>query len=161
MDYDNTVKFGLGYRSVEFGAEVGMSKILDEKRSGRTSVIFKSAMGASSIADNGSLYNMWGEDGSLFPNWEKDLTGVVQHYVENGYTVNLAGTFWMQGEADSFNVANIDAYESNLTALVKKMKGVYSDLKLENAKNAPFVIGKISHTYCCVGGDSRRARKRC
>ncbi|MGN1052379.1 MAG: sialate O-acetylesterase, partial [Candidatus Scatosoma sp.] len=138
------VAYGKGSRDANsFGPEIGIANAI--ATSGRTNaaVIYKYAIGGT------YLYPVSGKDtwaNALYDNWKTNLSIVVNHYTGLGYTVNLMGTFWMQGEADSEQEAYYNAYADNLTALINNMRSDYAALSVRNA-SAPFVIGKIAANY--------------
>jgi len=144
-EFGTKVAYGKGSRGPEyFGPEIGMAKIID--KSGRTNeaIIFKYAWGGTYLYDKNGDGFCW--QGQLYDSWKADLTAMVAHYKDLGYTVHLMGTFWMQGEADSEQEVYKDAYEDNLKALIRRMRGDYQALGMTNA-GAPFVIGKIANNY--------------
>ncbi len=166
------VAYGQGMASDRFGAEIGMADKIAEFNSGNTSVIFKYAVGGTYLVNNttnsfSTNNGNWcppsmckeGDSGfnaaitgKLFRGWQEQLTATVQKYQKDGYTVRLCGTFWMQGEAESGTASEYNVYDNYLEALIGDMRSVYSSLKLDNAKKAPFVIGKISSTFNNGGG---------
>lgn len=154
------VVYGKGNTTSHFGAEISLADKISEYSSNE-SVIFKFAYGGVYLVNNLSNRN-WcppsmcsegdsgyvaGKTGDLFVEWKNMLNTKMTEYKNKGYTIRLAGTFWMQGEAEIGQASEYGVYDTYLKALISDMRAVYSEFGFENAVKAPFVIGKISPTY--------------
>ncbi len=62
-----------------------------------------------------------------------------------GYSTEVVGMLWMQGESDAFNTTAA-AYQTNLTAFIEDVRNNYGS-------NLPFVIGEITRSYILNGVD--------
>ena len=144
-EFGTKVSYGKGSRGPDyFGPEIGMAKVIAESGRQNEALIFKYAWGGTYLYDKNGDGFCW--QGQLYDSWKADLTTVVTHYRDLGYTVHLMGTFWMQGEADSEQETFKNAYADNLKTLIRRMRGDYAALGVTNVY-APFVIGKIANNY--------------
>ena len=145
--FDKVVKFGQGFDDDRFGAEIGIADIISQSGTENESLIVKYASGSLNITSN------WcppskndGQGGTWYDGCMDTVQSAVTHYSELGYTINLKGTFWMQGEAESEN-GNGTLYADYLTALIGDMREDFVEMFGVEAESAPFVIGKIAPTY--------------
>lgn len=145
--FDKVVKFGQGFDDDRFGAEIGLADVISQSGTENESLIVKYASGSLNITSNWcppSKNN--GTGGTWYEGCMDTIQTAVTHYTDLGYEVNLKGTFWMQGEAESEN-GNGALYETYLTALIGDMREDYVEIFDETAESAPFVIGKVAPTY--------------
>lgn len=63
----------------------------------------------------------------------------LQALVAAGYTPEIIGMVWLQGESDASTLAGAEAYDENLTDFVSDMRSHYGE-------DLPFVIGGIGYT---------------
>jgi hypothetical protein len=118
-----------------FGPEIGAGPLLGRKHPDSTIAIVKFAESGTSLARD------WDPDrpgGHYRRMISRVRTAVRNLRSTRSAPVRLAGFFWMQGESDSELLEHADAYEDNLSALVREVR---SDLK---APRLPFVVGRIN-----------------
>lgn len=157
------VKYGQGIANDRFGVEVGLADVIDTY-SENEALIFKYAIGGTYLADNttswfSTEYGNWCSpsmtrsnpsiSGVIYDDAMESLQQAVELYEGLGYTINLKGTFWMQGEAecDGTGPRNYQ-YDRCLTALINDLRDDYFEiLGDERVKVAPFVIGKICPSF--------------
>ncbi len=165
QSYKDIVKFGYGTTTACFGSEIGIADMISQYNPGNESLIFKYARGGSFLTDNIThtnpiKYGNWcppsmitensvdGMSGVLYNDFITMLKEAIALYESNGYTVNLKGTFWMQGEAEAgAGTQYSDDYEGHLRALISDVRAEYSEIFGEYATETPFVIGKICPTF--------------
>ena len=163
-NFNTYVDFGLGAAYDRFGAEVGMAKAIQTFNTSNPSIILKTAFGGSYLVDNHTdspsiNFGNWcspsernpstavdGITGVCYDKLLENIDTVVNHYHEEGYTVRLGGTFWMQGEAES-GTATSGQYGNSLEALIKDLRNDYATRFDDNAATAEFVIGKIAPDF--------------
>ena len=161
-NFSTQVRLGLGWTASHFGPEIGMAEMIT-KYSGKQSIIVKCAYGGSGLVDNTSSqshsYGNWTSPSMINPatahatktgynynQFIQRISEAVEHYESEGYTINLKGTFWMQGEAEMGMASQ--TYATALTALINDLREDYATFfEQTNATTAPFVIGKIAPTY--------------
>ena len=66
-----------------------------------------------------------------------DVADAIDNLEAAGHTVKVAGMMWMQGESDTLHEWMANAYESNLTAFIARVR---SDLA---TPDMPFILGRI------------------
>lgn len=166
-------RIGLG-RSTDsrnyFGPELGMADALSSyynAESGKTAAIIKYAAGGTSL-----LNNLGGENApegnwvspsyqaSLDPSGVSSLTGgLYRNFIAEaqkrvgelksmGYTVNVRGLFWMQGESD---VGQEVEYKKAFAYFVSDIRGDLGEIAGADLSSMPVYVGQISQT---TGGDT-------
>jgi hypothetical protein len=118
-----------------FGPEIGAAPMLARLHPDSTIAVVKFA------ASGTSLYRDWSPSrrGGLYDQMiirVREAVGNLRATREA--TVDLAGFFWMQGEADSERLRAATAYQHNLATFVRSVR---RDLR---APKLPFVLGRIT-----------------
>ena len=166
--FDVNAKLGQGRSVSHFGAEVGMAEVISQKNPNGQSVIIKKAIGGTYLIDNQTAdvsknNGNWcppsmrtesaqaGLTGKIYDDFVDIVEKATAHYRGEGYTVNLMGTFWMQGEAEN-GAATPTQYAEHLKALILDLRVDIADDFDNDVNEAPFVIGKIAPTF--AGGGS-------
>ena len=113
-----------------FGPEVTFSRLL--KRGGYNPAIFKYTQGSTSLADD---WRAPGQSGH-YDTMVTKFNAAVLDLQNQGYTVNIAGFIWIQGEQDATDATDAGNYQSNLNAII-------SDFRTNVASNSTleFVLG--------------------
>jgi len=113
-----------------FGPEVTFSRLL--KRGGYNPAIFKYTEGSTSLADD---WKAPGQSGH-YDTMVTKFNAAVLDLQNQGYTVNIAGFIWIQGEQDATDATDAGNYQSNLNAII-------SDFRTNVASNSTleFVLG--------------------
>ena len=113
-----------------FGPEVTFSRLL--KRGGYNPAIFKYTQGSTSLADD---WRAPGQSGH-YDTMVTKFNAAVLDLQNQGYTVNIAGFIWIQGEQDATDATDAGNYQSNLNAIINDFRtNVASNSTLE------FVLG--------------------
>lgn len=180
-DFNTTVDFGLGRSSEHFGAEVGIAERHTAMCPDQEAIIIKCALGSvylvdtvNSITSNSGnwcpptykdSYKNGDKSGLLYRQLISYVTAAAKHYTDLGYKIDLKGTFWMQGEAETIDSSYTEStgnYKACLKALIGDLRNDYAEiLNDESAKKSAFVIGRISPTFQKrVNGDAVDAVKR-
>ena len=172
--YETPVALGMGRGTAYFGAEVGMAEVISEENQGGQAVILRYAIGGSYLIDNQThsvsvAYGNWCPPSMRTSSAKEGLTGIlydgfislvqnaVSHYQTEGYTVNLKGTFWMQGEAENGAIST-EGYAQHLKAFINDMREDLAETFDNDVANAPFVIGKIASTFAGGGAGVEQIR---
>ena len=123
-----------------FGAEVTFSRKL--KQAGYNPAIFKYAQGATSIFEH------WLNpgQGGLYDNMVTALNSAITELENQGYTVNIRGFIWIQGESDSGSDAAANAYYYNLNTLINDLRN-----NVLNLPNLPILLGVDEQFFNLVG----------
>jgi len=114
------------------GPEITFGRSVLEKNKGKKIALIKSSKGAS------SLYYSWKP--GTGPQWldlVEDVTDGMATLCQDCNPV-IVGFIWMQGENDTLDQSNAQAYEQNLTDFIAAVRTEFS------VPNLPFVIGQIS-----------------
>ncbi len=171
------VKLGQGQNAQYMGPEVGMAKILSQTHTAdHPAVIIKYAAGGVFLGDyNGAFgnapylfteqYGNWASP-SVIARWKQEgkkvhrnsglmytrFLEVLERGLESvraqGFKPVVKGYIWMQGESDAEHKELSEIYGTNLQALIGDMRTDVAALTEDgNAKDMPFVVGKITPTY--------------
>src|SRR5262249_11243966 len=116
-----------------FGPEIKLGRVLADALPTDIAIV-KFAIGGSSLAVD------WdpATPGSYYDQMTDDVTLALAALGAMGDTGRVRGFFWMQGEADSQNLAQATAYEANLTNLIQRVRTDLGDPML------PFVFGRTN-----------------
>jgi hypothetical protein len=127
-----------------FGPEVGFSDTIKNLVDTGSSSTFTKPIAMAKFAKGGTnLADDWdplGLSNYMYDGWISTLNDFKTKLTNGGYTYNIRGVIWFQGEADAANSTNANAYEANLTAFIAQLR---SDV---GSPNLPFVISKIKYT---------------
>lgn len=85
-----------------------------------------------------NLYYDWNPDNSLYYNALSEINAGIESLMDEGYSVDIRGICWMQGESDGMEYTFAYNYENNLNNFISRIR---SDIR---AKNTPFIIGELS-----------------
>lgn len=100
---------------------------------------------------------------TLYPRMKERVDRAIADLSDRGYTVQIAGFFWMQGETDASIENMARNYEVNLTHFIQTIR---EDFK---ASNLPFIYGMVhfgndhkkpNGTVNCCGDTVRTAQLR-
>ena len=143
------------------GPELGITTALD--KSANKNAIIKVAHGNTSLYNNTTSkesinYGTWtppsyiekhnintvgNRTGDLYLTFIAKVAEGLEKLVEAGYTPNIKGVWYMQGEADTFGAASSGAYEELLTTLISDMRADLTDVSGMDCSELPFVYGRI------------------
>lgn len=124
-----------------FGPEVGFSDEIKSRVDVGTSSTFTKRVAMAKCAYGGLGIANWNSStGFMYSSTVTFINDLTTKLTNAGYTYNIRGVIWFQGETDASNQTDANAYETNLTNLI-------SDLRTEiGDANLPFVISKVSYT---------------
>lgn len=112
--------------SPTFGPEVTFGRSIADAYPGETFALIKYALGGSKLATD------WNPStGATYTAFRNTVTNGLAVLTNAGYTYEIAGMLWMQGESDSSS-AYANAYQANLTAFIADIRSRYGII--------PFVI---------------------
>jgi hypothetical protein len=113
-----------------FGPEVTFSRKL--KKAGYNPAIFKYTLGGSSI------YNNWKNpgQGGMYDDMVVEFRKAVDSLINKGFSINIRGFIWIQGESDAENDTMVSAYYKNLRTMIL-------DVRNNMVKNStlPIILG--------------------
>ncbi|NLL12920.1 MAG: sialate O-acetylesterase [Fibrobacter sp.] len=75
--------------------------------------------------------------GTLYSNMMKHIKDAFDALDTSKYTIHMGGFVWLQGEFDAMNNSQADAYETNLTNLIKDIRDTL------NAEDLPVILPMI------------------
>jgi hypothetical protein len=122
--------------SPAFGSEVSFAKGISGDYPNDNFAIIKCAYSGTEMATRWRPPSSGGTVGDLYSN----LISTVNTAINNlgpGYTYEIAGMCWMQGESDAMNNNYANEYQSNLTNFIKDVRSAFQ------VPNMPFVLAKI------------------
>ena len=173
-DWKYCVTTGYGSKYDRIGPEFGMAAVLNDMYAGSDTkaMIFKSAEGGTKLIHDpevGSVKSygswappstweegykpLWTEDGKLASQYLKgglyqlfmnNFTMVYEQLIADGYSVNIKGLIWQQGESD---LGSADEYKPLLKALITDMRKDLGAITNQDLSYMPFVIGEIAPTF--------------
>lgn len=98
---------------------------------------------------------------TLYPRMKQRVFQAIADLSALGYTVEVSGFFWMQGESDASHPEMAQNYESNLTHFIQTIRQDF------NRPNLPFIYGMVhfgnqhekpNNTINCCGDIVRSAQ---
>ncbi len=135
-----SVTVGYGYDETRFGPEVGMAQKLIESMPDEEHFILKYAWGDTDLYADWRSPSMGGEIGIRYQEFVRTVKDGLSAIAELGYTADICGMAWMQGERDAMLKVRADAYAENLVSLI-------CDFRNEFQAEFPFCIGKINEDF--------------
>lgn len=158
---------GLGKNNTYFGPELGIAEALStyyNAESGKMAGIVKFAAGGTNLSDvttgryaaagnwtspsylaeNGANGSM---SGGLYRKFIEQVKISVAEYEAHGYTVQIKGVFWMQGESDSKQSGITSKYPKLFEYLVNDMRKDLGAIVETDLSALPIVVGEISDAY--------------
>ena len=117
----------------EFGAEVSFGRSLADSNPAVHIAIVKYTHGGT------SLYSDWAPNGVRYNTFVATAQAALAALTSAGDTYELGGMIWQQGEADAGSVANANAYNTNLTSLIARVRQ-----DVFGGRSLPFIIGSLS-----------------
>ncbi len=155
------VKAGLGIYENRIGPELGLAEELSSvynEETGAYAGFIKYAVGGSSLlTDSGK--ETWASPsykagltleaddtgtGALYESFLKEVENGLEAYREAGFYPVIKGIYWMQGEADRYNVSE---YIKAFPALMSDMRNDLTERTGQNLKKMPVIVGEISRTF--------------
>ena len=124
------------WNGVRFGPELSFSKQFQTSTGAPVAIIKYSPGGTS-------LYSDWNSALAATNHYDyfiKTVENAKTAATMRGWSLEIDGVLWMQGESDSFGTAAPAAYEQNLSKFIAKVR---SDLALPNLD---FHIGEIANS---------------
>lgn len=131
------VAMGFGENINLFGPEVGLAGVLQAQKADRDNFIVKYAWGDTDIFADWRSPSLGGTIGGKYESFVQTVHTGLDVLTAQGYTINLCGLAWMQGEKDAISKEKAIAYTQNLMNLI-------TDLRAEFDTDFPVVIGKIN-----------------
>jgi hypothetical protein len=129
---------GYGYRTDQFGPELGFGARLRELYPDDEIYIVKLGITSTSLGGN------WNPNGSgaTYNLFKQRVNAAIGNLVGQGKTPQIAGMVWMQGEEDSTISSYAPNYTTNIANFVSTVRNTYSAYDAQNMK---FVAGRITY----------------
>lgn len=127
-----------GTTDICFGPEMTFGSALAAAHPDTQYLFVKYAVGGTYLAQDPTHTASWDisyTDG-LYQNFKNTVANALTAATNAGYTPQISGMLWLQGENDSYSLTAANAYAANLTALINDVRGLYGT-------DLPFVIGGI------------------
>jgi hypothetical protein len=128
-----------------FGPELSMGRMLKDANPSHAIMLQKQALGSTSLAED------WNPDFVASPTdppsaamnqYDRMIfryTTTMSYLTTHGYSVNLKGLAWMQGEEDAKYQDMAMSYEANLQRFI-------ASVRTDIAADLPIIIGRINAT---------------
>ena len=123
-----------------FGPELLFGKTISDSLPGIKIAIIKDAVSGTSLAESNNGWrppSSGGSVGTLYSNMMKHIKDAFDALDTSKYTIHMGGFVWLQGEFDAMNNSQADAYETNLTNLIKDIRDTL------NAEDLPVILPMI------------------
>ena len=118
-----TTKLGQGYRSSNFGPELGLAEYLSETYPDETFYIIKYAIGGSSLC---GLWNPTDENlNRCLVEFKETVNEGLSLLEDEGYDPQIVAFLWMQGEGDASTMYRAHEYYDLQKALVEDIREEY------------------------------------
>ncbi|MBQ3015733.1 MAG: metallophosphoesterase [Clostridia bacterium] len=156
------VRYGLGKDSGSVGAEVGIASVVGN--SANMNAIIKVGIGSSYLYPDtaheiSKTYGTWtsptyvsdhnistdnNKIGGLYATFLQTVANGIALLEAEGYTPEIKGIWWMQGEAETGTELRSSCYEELLTDLICDMRADLGKIAGDDLSTLPFVVGEIS-----------------
>jgi hypothetical protein len=122
---------------IEFGCELSFGRTMADADTSVNIAIIKFGYGGS------NLHTQWAESGDMYTDFVETVESGLAALTSAGDTYEMGGMIWIQGEADTGTAANANAYETNLSNLVERVRADVGDESI-GGTTLPFVISRLS-----------------
>ena len=112
-----------------FGPEVGLAEKLHEMYPDEFFIVIKYAWSGTNLYEQWLSPSSTGNTGPLYQGFVQFVKQNINDLNNKGYSTEIVGMCWMQGESDSATVESATNYENNL-------KNLINDVRIEFAENA-------------------------
>jgi hypothetical protein len=127
-----TAEYGPNGLGPAFGPEITFGRKMADDLPDQNFALIKSANGGTSLrADWNPL------SGGEYTKFKETVADGMGALVDAGYTPEIGGMLWMQGEADATSFFAARNYETNLRSFIDAIRTEYADPVL------PFLIGEV------------------
>ena len=133
---------GQGETDEMFGLELGLAEKLHELYPERTFFIIKCAWGNTDLFEKWLSPSSEGETGVLYKHFVEFVETNLEYLESKNYKINVAAMCWMQGESDSFEIANSENYGERTANLVNDLRGEFDEYN--NGEGILFVDAYIA-----------------
>ncbi len=123
-----------------FGPELPFGKTISDSLPAVKIAIIKDAVSGTSLAESNNGWrppSSGGTVGSLYSNMMKHIKDALGSLDTSKYTIHMGGFVWLQGEFDAMNSSQANAYETNLTNLIKDIRDTL------NTEDLPVILPMI------------------
>ena len=109
-----------------FGPELGMAERLNQLYPDETFFIIKWAWGGTDLHTKWLSPSSRGKTGELYKHFVAFVSASLEYLEKKNYDIKIEGMCWMQGESDSFSVADGTLYEERLNNLISDLRKTFS-----------------------------------
>lgn len=123
-----------------FGPELVFGKTLSDSLPGIKIAIIKDAVSGTALDESNNGWrppSSGGTVGSLYSNMMSHIKAALGSLDTSKYTIHMAGFVWLQGEFDAMKSPQANAYETNLTNLIKDIRDTL------NTEDLPIILPMI------------------
>jgi len=120
---------GFGATASNIGPELSFGRALSDSMPGKKIALIKDAVGGTYLSKTGGWLppsSNNGTGGTLYKNMmtaiDAAMKSIGSAFDSTLYTPRWAGFVWLQGENDALDKTSADAYEKNLTNLIKDIR---------------------------------------
>ena len=149
-----------GESGVCFGPELGMAERLNELYPNETFFIIKWAWGGTDLHTKWLSPSSPGKTGELYKHFVAYVEASLLYLENKNYDIKIEGMCWMQGESDSFSVADGNLYEVRLSNFIKDIRkrfARYADDDGIAFVDAYIADNPVFWVYCDLVNESKRA----
>lgn len=143
-----------------FGPELGMAERLNELYPDETFFIIKWAWGGTDLHTKWLSPSSRGQTGELYKHFVAYVEASLRYLENKNYDIKIEGMCWMQGESDSFSVADGNLYEVRLSNFIKDIRkrfARYADDDGIAFVDAYIADNPVFWVYCDLVNESKRA----
>lgn len=121
-------------KDICFGPEITFGQKMVADNPSAHYAFIKFAVGGTSLATDWNPAT----PGPVYNNFKATVDKGLQALTDAGYTPQIIGMLWLQGENDGLSTSYAAAYKQNLLNLIANVRGTYG-------ANLPFIIGGIGN----------------
>ncbi|MGJ8643637.1 MAG: sialate O-acetylesterase [Luteolibacter sp.] len=122
---------------VEFGSELSFGRDMADANPSVNIAIIKYTEGGT------NLHTQWSASGTQYATFVATVQAALSALTTDGHTYELGGMIWVQGEADTGNTTNANAYQANLTSLIERVRKDVGSSE-SSTFTLPFLISGLS-----------------
>lgn len=156
------VKCGVrqGEQGTCFGPELGLAEKLHELYPDEMFFIIKWAWGGTDLHTKWLSPSSKGKTGDLYKHFEVFAKTSIDYLVSKNYDVKIEGMCWMQGESDSFSVANATDYRVHLRNFIQDIREKFDRYAAPDGIafiDAAIAQNPVFWVYCDLVNKSKQA----
>jgi len=127
-----------GPHPVEFGCELSFGRTMADTNPSVNIAIIKYSHGGTDLQSD------WAQGGPQYSTFVTTVQAGLEALTASGHTYEVGGMIWIQGESDTAPLSEANAYESNLTNLIARIRRDVFGGPSPGGYTLPFVISGLS-----------------